>query len=51
MKNQTIDLQPTANDTTEVLWEKFEKTGSIQAYMLFVQRSESPEIVLSLSPS
>jgi hypothetical protein len=41
MEKKPIEVILDPSPTSESLWDDFEKTGSIQAFMLFRQKTES----------
>ena len=52
MKKNPIEVKPNPAEIKDSLWDDFEKTGSIQAFMLFRQKTEfSKEIDKSQAPS
>jgi hypothetical protein len=52
MKKNQDDSQVTFPENTEALWEHFEKTGSVQAYLRYSEKAEKIEEFVPLnSPS
>jgi hypothetical protein len=40
MRKFTSDVELTFEKNTEALWEDFEKTGSVETYLQFIQKAE-----------
>ncbi|GEM_PF-5074644 len=45
MEKNKVDAQVNRTEKQERLWQDFEKTGSIQSYLLFTGKTEIPREV------
>ena len=48
MKTNLSDLPITGSENAEALWEYFEKTGSVQAFLWYSEKVEKNEELVSL---
>jgi hypothetical protein len=48
MKTNLNDLPITRSENAEALWEYFEKTGSVQAYLWYSEKVEKTKELVSL---
>ena len=52
MKNNQTDTELNITENAETLWENFEKTGSVTAYLLYVRKMDKrPEVLSAQLPS
>lgn len=40
MEKSRSDMELTLNDNIEALWDHFEKTGSVNAYLMYAEKAE-----------